>query len=68
MKTGLGLILLVAMAGCGVETVGTAATAAAMKKQALEQGRGNADKVEQQVQALNQLTAQRAAQAEQAGK
>jgi len=56
------------MAGCGVETVGTAATAAAMKKQALEQGRGNADKVEQQVQALNQLTAQRAAQAEQAGK
>jgi len=66
MKTVFLSVVLALMAGCGVETVGTAATAAAMKKQELEQGRAAMDKVQQQLQEANRQTAQRAAQADEA--
>lgn len=66
MKTVFLLVVLAIMAGCGVETVGTAATAAAIKKQELEQGRAAMDKVQQQLQEANRQTAQRAAQADEA--
>ena len=66
MKTVLMLIVLSTLSGCGVETVGTAATAAAAKKQEIEQGRGVMDKVQTQLQEAERQTAQRAAQADDA--
>jgi hypothetical protein len=39
MKTLLVLAAAAALAGCGVETASTAATAAQIKKQEIEQGR-----------------------------
>jgi hypothetical protein len=56
--------LAAAMAGCGVETMGTAATGAMLKKQELEQGKSNMQqaqqKIDRAVQQMNQ-SAQRAA-------
>ena len=53
----------VAIAGCGADTMGTAATAALLKKQELEQGKKNMEqaqrKIDQAVQQMNQ-SAQRA--------
>jgi len=66
MKTVILSLVLAGLFGCGVETVGSAATAAAMKKQELEQGRAAMDKVQQQLQEASRQTAQRAAQADEA--
>jgi len=38
MKTLFAFAVTAALAGCGVETASTAATAAALKKQEVEQG------------------------------
>ncbi|RIX41509.1 MAG: hypothetical protein D3M94_19810 [Rhodocyclales bacterium GT-UBC] len=56
------------LAACGVDTASTAATAAALKKQELEQGQRQIDQVRQQLDLANQQAAQRAAQAADAGK
>jgi surface antigen len=54
----------IALSGCGVETMGTAATGAVLKKQELEQGRKNLQnaqqRIDQAVQQMNQ-SAQRSA-------
>ena len=54
----------VALAGCGVETMGTAATTAVLKKQELEQGKSTMQHAQQRidaaVQQMNQ-SAQRSA-------
>jgi hypothetical protein len=54
----LALLVLVgaaALAGCGVEAVGSAATGAAIKKQEVEQGQAQKKAIEQQLQqALDQ--------------
>ena len=68
MRIALILMCLVGLAACGVETAGTAATAAAMKKQEIEQGRAAMEKVQRDLDAANQQVAQRAAQAEEATK
>lgn len=68
MRTALILICLAGLAGCGVETAGTAATAAAVKKQEIEQGRATMERVQRDLDAANQQMAQRAAQAEEATK
>jgi hypothetical protein len=60
------VLTLVALAGCGIETAGTAATAAAVKKQEAEQAQATMAKVQRDLDAANQQTAQRAAQAEEA--
>ena len=55
---------VIALCGCGVETMGTAATTAVLKKQELEQGRKNMQnaqqRIDQAVQQMNQ-SAQRSA-------
>lgn len=56
------------LAACGVDTASTAATAAALKKQELEQGRQQIEQVRQQLDQANQHAAQRAAQAAEADK
>jgi len=54
-------------AGCGVESAGTAATAAAVKKQEIEAGKNTVQKTQEQVgQAVEQMQ-QRAQQAGDAG-
>ncbi|MCL2344508.1 MAG: hypothetical protein FWC58_01480 [Desulfobulbus sp.] len=63
MKTIFCIPLLLALAACGVETAGTAATAAALKKQELEQARQTEAQVRQQLEAATQRTQQRADQA-----
>lgn len=68
MRIALILMCLLGLAACGVETAGTAATAAAMKKQEIEQGRAAMERVQRDLDAANQQVAQRAAQAEEATK
>ncbi|MGE0351232.1 hypothetical protein [Hydrogenophaga sp.] len=53
-----GLCLLTA---CGVETAGTAATAGAIKKNEMEQGRATQEQVRQQLQKSMEQSQQRAA-------
>jgi hypothetical protein len=56
MKTNLAMLLAIAaLAGCGADTMGAAATGAAIKKQELEQGQKTLEqskhKLEQALQA-----------------
>ena len=64
MKNAVIALLLSTLAACGVETASTAASAAALKKQELEQGRATMDKVQRDVEAVGKQMAQRAAQAD----
>jgi polyhydroxyalkanoate synthesis regulator phasin len=43
------LIAAAALAGCGVETASTAATAAALKKQEIEQGKRTMEQAQQKI-------------------
>ena len=60
----LVLVLPLALIGCGVETVGTAAIVATEKKQEIEQGREIKDTVQQQLDAAAQVEKQRLQAAE----
>ena len=66
MKRFLAAIALAALAGCGLETAGTAATGAAVKKQEIEQGKKTMEQAQQKINESMQLQQQRAA--EEAGK
>jgi hypothetical protein len=68
MRTSLILVFLLGLAGCGIETVGTAATVAAAKKKEVEQAQAAMARVQQDLDAANRQMAQRAAQAEEAAK
>jgi curli biogenesis system outer membrane secretion channel CsgG len=60
MKTLLVIATTAALAGCGVEAVGTAATAASIKKQELEQGQKTMQQAQQKIDAAMQQMQQRA--------
>lgn len=61
MRPIIVLAAVVALAGCGVETASTAATAAALKKQEIEQGKKTMEQAQQKIgQAMEQ--AQKSAQ------
>jgi hypothetical protein len=49
MKLAIALLSAVALAACGVETAGTAATAASIKKQEVEQGMKTLDQAQQKI-------------------
>jgi NifU-like protein involved in Fe-S cluster formation len=49
MKRFAFLIAAAALAGCGIETASTAATAAALKKQELEQGKKTLEQAQQKI-------------------
>lgn len=68
MKTLLIVMAVAVLAACGIETAGTAATAAAAKKQEVEQGQAAKAQVQRDLDTANQQMAQRAAQAEEASK
>jgi hypothetical protein len=64
MRTILAALAAALLAGCGVETASTAATAAALKKQEIEQGRKT---MEQMQKSINQTMDQAAQRAQTAG-
>lgn len=49
----LSACILLQVSGCGLETVGTAATSASLKKQELEQGRKSLDRAKFQINQAN---------------
>lgn len=68
MKTICVACLAAVLAGCGVETAGTAATSAAIKKQELDQGKKTMEQAQQKIQQSLELEQSRAAAAEPAEK
>jgi NifU-like protein involved in Fe-S cluster formation len=64
MKHLVALAAAIALAGCGVETASTAATAAAVKKQEIEQGKKT---MEQMQKSIGQTMDQAAERAQGAG-
>jgi|1185.fasta_scaffold1432965_2 hypothetical protein len=58
MKTLIAITALAALAGCGLDTVGAAATGAAIKKQELEQGKKTMQQAEQKIDQAMQLQQQ----------
>ena len=61
-----GLLSLLLLCACGVDAAGTAATAGAIKKNEIEQGRVVQEQVQQQLQKSLEQTQQRTDQLEQA--
>jgi len=56
MKPIVAVFAAVALAGCGVETASTAATAAALKKQELEQGKKTMEQAQKKIgQSMEQM-------------
>jgi hypothetical protein len=56
MKRIFPLIAAAALSACGLDTASSAATAAALKKQELEQGKKTMDQAQQKInQAMDQL-------------
>jgi hypothetical protein len=49
MRSILLILAAAALAGCGVETASTAATAAALKKQEVEQGKRTLQRAEERI-------------------
>ncbi len=63
-----GLACAVLLVACGVETAGTAATSAAIKKNEVEQGVAAKERANEQLQQSQQLMQQRQQQTEDAGR
>lgn len=60
MKTLLVIAATAILMGCGVETASTAATAASIKKQELEQGQKTMQRAQQKIDGAMQQMQQRA--------
>lgn len=60
MRTILAALAAAALAGCGVETASTAATAAALKKQEIEQGKRTMDQMQKSINQTMDQGARRA--------
>lgn len=65
-RTALLALVLPLLTACGVETVGTAATAGAIKQQEIEQGRAVQEQVREQLHKSLDQGQQRAGQVDQA--
>jgi hypothetical protein len=69
MKSLIAALFVAALGGCGLETVGAAATGAAIKKQELEQGKKTLEQTQQKIgQAMELQRQQEQRQAESAEK
>jgi NifU-like protein involved in Fe-S cluster formation len=67
MKPFIALVAVAALAGCGVEIATTAVTAAAVKKQEIEQGKKTMEQMQQNIgkaMEQEQKSAERADEAE----
>jgi curli biogenesis system outer membrane secretion channel CsgG len=65
MKTLLVIAATAALAGCGVETASTAATAGSIKKQELQEGQKTMQRAQQKIDAAAEQMQQRAGSSEQ---
>ena len=65
MKTLLVIAAVAALTGCGVETASTAATAASIKKQELEEGQKTMQRAQQKIDGAMQQVQSRAGSTEQ---
>lgn len=55
MRPSILVLTVAALAGCGADTMGTAATAAALKRQEIEQGKKTMEHAQQKIaQAMKQ--------------
>ena len=61
MRTFFVLALAASLAGCGLETASTAATAASIKKQEIQEGKKTMDRAQQKIDGAMQQAQQRAA-------
>jgi hypothetical protein len=61
MRTLIALAITAALCACGVETASTAATAASIKKQELEQGQKTMQQMQQKIDGTMQQVQDRAA-------
>jgi hypothetical protein len=68
MKSAICLATALLLAACGVETASTAATAAALKKQEIEQGQKTMEQFQQKLDQVNQQAQQRTEQAAESGR
>lgn len=59
MKTLFLLLTTAALAGCGVETASTAATAAQLKKQEMEQAKKTMENAQKKIDGMTQQMQQR---------
>jgi len=64
MKTLLVIAVSAALAGCGVDSASTAASAAALKKQELQRGQETMQQAQQKIDSAMQQAQQRAANAD----
>ena len=64
MRTLFVLALAISLAGCGLETASTAATAASIKKQEMQEGKKTMDRAKQKIDGAMQQAQQRAASSE----
>ena len=60
MRTLFALALAAALAGCGLETASTAATAASIKKQEIQEGKKTMERAQQKIDGAMQQAQQRA--------
>jgi hypothetical protein len=60
MKTIFAIVVSLAVAGCGVETASTAATAASIKKQELQEGQRTMQRAQERIEGAAQQMQQRA--------
>lgn len=62
MKSALAIFIILVLAACGIDTASTAATAAALKKQEIEQGQKTMQQFRQSLDQANQQAQQRTEQ------
>jgi curli biogenesis system outer membrane secretion channel CsgG len=65
MRTFFAVAIAAALAGCGVETATTAATAASIKKQELQEGKKTMERAQQKIDGAMQQMQQRTGSNEQ---
>jgi NifU-like protein involved in Fe-S cluster formation len=68
MRTLIALVVVAALAGCGVETASTAATVAAAKKKEVEQGKKTMEQVQDNIGKTMEQAQQNAERKEDAAK
>jgi Tfp pilus assembly protein PilN len=68
MKRILAVIAIAALSGCGLDTLGAAATSAAAKKQELEQAKKTMEQTRQKIDQAAELQQQQERQLENADK
>lgn len=64
MRLPVAFAVALMLAGCGVETASTAATAASLKKQEMEQGQETKQRAQQKIDGAMQQMQERAANAD----